>query len=118
MVNIVDRAVVTKDIASGAKIIAGPSTFMPKRGPQKFNNRPFRISVPIPNDKTRNGIRILVSIGHKIALIRLTNMMNSATSLKLVNLTPNPKKLIKYIPIMFPINIIRLLLIVIRGGLS
>ena len=113
-----DSTVVTKAIDNGTKIIAGPLTCISKSGPNNSNINPFKIKVPIPNVKTRNGIKILVNIGHNNALIKLINKTNNAISSKPDNETPIPKKLTKYNPITFPINMIKLLLNDTRGGFS
>ena len=104
-----DSTVVTAAIPNGARIIAGPLIAIPNIGASSWRRSPLSISVPTPKVRTRNGMAILVRIGQSIALTRPRNSTRSSMSPEWLTSTPNPKKLIRYIPMMFPINTIKLL---------
>ena len=110
-----DNMVVTAAIPNGARMIARPSISMKNHGANSSSIMPFNINVPNPKVKTKNGIAILVKIGHKIEFIKpMNNTKRNMSSNELIS-TPKPKKLIKYIPRILPMNTIKLLLKLLFG---
>ena len=87
--------VVTAAIPNGARIIAGPWITIPNNGANSSSRKPFSINAPNPKVKTRNGIAILVRIGHKIAFNKPMNSTKRSMSSNELSLIPNPKKPIR-----------------------
>ena len=87
--------VVTAAIPNGARIIAGPSISIKNNGASCSRRIPFNINAPNPKVKTRNGIAILVRIGHKIAFNKPMNRTKSSMSSNELSLIPNHKKPIR-----------------------
>lgn len=73
------------------------------------------INAPNPKVKTKNGIAILVSIGQRSELIKPMNSTKRSMSSNELSLIPNPKKPIRYIPMIFPMSTIKLLLKLLLG---